>query len=81
MWYDPLSDFQETKQGHISEEKATMIHGVLRCKDQDGILGHGFVHRDKNAAVNIMNIYDALADEERRERPIQFRPVRGSRYS
>ena len=37
------------------------------------------MHRDKNAAVNIMSIYEALADKK--ERPIQFRPVRGSRYS
>ena len=47
---------------------------------QDGIRGHGFVHRDKNAAVNIMSIYEALADEEQKERPLQFRPERGSRY-
>ena len=62
-------------------KKAVKIHGVLRCEDQDGIQGHGFVHRDKNAAVNIMSIYEALADEDRKERPLQFRPERGDRYS
>ena len=40
------------------------------------------MHRDKNAAVdNIMSIYEALADEEKKERRIQFRPARGNRYS
>jgi len=54
---------------------------TLRCKDRDCIRGHGFVHSDKNAAVNIMSIYAALADEEKKERPLQFLPKRGSRYS
>ena len=40
--------------------KAKKIHGVLRCRE------HGFVHRDKNAAVNIMTIYEALAKKEER---------------
>ena len=31
--------------------------------------------------LNIMSIYEALADEEKKERPIQFRPLRSSRYS
>ena len=31
--------------------------------------------------LNIMSIYEALADEEKKERPIQFRPWRSSRYS
>ena len=29
--------------------------------------------RDKNAAVDIMSIYEALADEEKKERPIRRR--------
>ena len=37
------------------------------------------MHRDKNAAVtHIMSICEALADEEKKERPIQFPPVRSS---
>ena len=35
----------------------------------------------RNAAVNIMSIFEGLGDEEKKERPIQFPPVRGSRYS
>ena len=72
--------FKRRNKGTVLK-KAVKIHDVLRCKDQDGIRGHGFVHRDKNAAVNIMSIYEALADEDRKERPLQFRPERGSRYS
>ena len=34
-------------------EKPVKIHGILRCPE------HGFCHRDKNAAVNIMAIYEA----------------------
>jgi hypothetical protein len=72
--------FKRRNKGTVLK-KAVKIHGVLRCEDQDGIRGHGFVHRDKNAAVNIMSIYEALADEDRKERPLQFCPERGSRYS
>ena len=76
-----LSCIFKRRNKHVILKKAQKIHGVLRCEDRDGNRGHGFVHRDKNAAVNIMSIYEALADEEKKERPIQFRPVRGSRYS
>jgi hypothetical protein len=72
--------FKKQDKGVILK-KAVKIHGVLRCKDRGGTRGHGFVHRDKNAAVNIMSIYEALADETKKERPLQFRPERGSRYS
>jgi len=72
--------FKRRNKGIILK-KAVKIHGVLRCKDLDDTRGHGFIHRDKNAAVNIMSIYEALADEDKKERPIQFCPVRGSRYS
>ena len=76
-----LSCIFKRRNKHVILKKAQKIRGVLRCEDRDGNRGHGFVHRDKNAAVNIMSIYEALADEEKKERPIQFRPVRGSRYS
>ena len=69
--------FKRRNKGALLK-KAQNIHGVLRCKDDDNAKGCGFVHRDKNAAVNIMSIYEALADMK--ERPIQFRPVRGTRY-
>ena len=36
-------------------EKPVKIHGILRCPE------HGFCHRDRNAAINIMAIYEALA--------------------
>lgn len=72
-----LSCIFKRRNKHVILKKAQKIHGVLRCEDRDGNRGHGFVHRDKNAAVNIMSIYEALADEEKKERPIQFRPVRG----
>ena len=36
-------------------QRPVKIHGALRCPE------HGFCHRDKNAAVNIMTIYEALA--------------------
>jgi len=52
--------------------KAKVIHGVLRCQD------HGFVHRDKNAAINIMRIYESLARGE--ERPEALR-LRGRRFT
>jgi len=72
--------FKKRNKGVILK-KAVKIHGVLRCKDRDdGTRGHGFIHRDKNAAVNNMSIYESLADETKRERPLQFRPQRGSRY-
>jgi hypothetical protein len=64
--------FKKRNKG-IVLNKAKKIHGVLRCRE------HGFVHRDKNAAVNIMTIYEALAKKE--ERPAHFRPMRGSRFT
>ena len=36
-------------------EKPVRIHGILRCPE------HGFRHRGKNAAINVMAIYEALA--------------------
>ena len=54
-------------------KKAKKIHGIMRCHD------HGYFHRDKNAAVNIMDIYENLVSAK--ERPVQFRPVRGSRFT
>ena len=64
--------FKKRNKGVVLN-KAMKIHGVLRCRE------HGFVHRDKNAAVNIMTIYEALAKKE--ERPAHFRPMRGSRFT
>ena len=54
-------------------KKAKKIHGIMRCYD------HGYFHRDKNAAVNIMDIYENLVSAE--ERPVQCRPVRGGRFT
>ena len=70
--------WRRVQQGSLCKE---VDFPLAECKDLDGTRGHGFIHRDKNAAVNIMSIYEALADEDKKERPIQFRPVRGSRYS
>ena len=67
---DLLSYIFKRRNKHVILKKAQKIHGVLRCKDRDGNRGHGFAHRDKNAAVNIVSIYEALADEEKKERPI-----------
>ena len=53
--------------------RAKNIHGVLRCGE------HGFVHRDKNAAINIARIYEALAAGE--SRPDALRPPNGSRFT
>ena len=64
--------FKKRNKGMVLN-KAKKIHGVLRCRE------HGFVHRDKNAAVNIMTIYEALAKKE--ERPAHFRPMRDSRFT
>ena len=68
-----MSKIYKTRNKGIVLKKAKEIHGVLRCPD------HGFVHRDKNAAINIMRIYEALARGE--ERPEALRPLRGSRFT
>ena len=54
-------------------EKPQKIHGVMRCQE------HGFVHRDKNAAVNIMRIYERLA--EKKKRPKGLRVPMSSRFT
>ena len=76
-----LSCIFKRRNKRVILKKAQKIHGVLKCNNRDGNRGHGFVHRDKNGAVNIMSSYEAFANEEKNERPIQFRPVRGNRYS
>jgi len=72
MWCNYVVRFQETEQMSGSEESQN-IHGIMRCHD------HAYFHRDKNAAVNIMDIYENLVSAK--ERPVQFRPVRGSRFT
>ena len=59
-----LSCISKEKNKKVHLKKPQKIHGVLRCKDRDGNRGHGFMHRDKNAAVNIMSIYEALAEKK-----------------
>ena len=47
---------------HMVLKKAKKIHGITRCMD------YGYFHRDKNAAVNIMDIYENLVKAN--ERPV-----------
>ena len=47
---------------HLVLKKAKKIHGITRCMD------YGYFHRDKNAAVNIMDIYENLVKAN--ERPV-----------
>ena len=58
---------------HMVLKKAKTIRRIMRCVD------HGYFHRDKNAAVNIMDIYENLVTAK--ERPLQFRPVMNSRFT
>ena len=51
-------------------EKPVMRHGMLRCETQD------FCHRDKNAALDIMAVYEALAADL--PRPAYLTPGKGS---
>ncbi|WP_353213449.1 hypothetical protein [Rhodovarius sp.] len=53
--------YKRRNKGQVLK-RPVKIHGVLRCPDRE----HGFCHRDRNAAVNIMAIYEALAAENPR---------------
>lgn len=54
-------------------DRPVLIRGILRCPT------HDFCHRDKNAALNIMAVYEALA--AKRPRPAYLCPTKGSRYA
>lgn len=76
-----LREVFKTKNKGMTLKTPVKIHGILRCVDKlrKHERGSVFLHRDKNAAINIMRIYKALACGE--ERPPELRPDRGSRFS